>query len=74
MAQVDKALRTTAKWDATKLENEFKAEREAAERRARIEAEHMRKRAREERQRLRLARELRVRISECLPVALHHIS
>lgn len=64
MAQVDKALRTSSKWDATKLEEEFTAEREAAERRAKADAERVRQRAREERERNKMARELRVRQSK----------
>lgn len=63
-AQVDKALRTSSKWDATKLEEEFTAEREAAERRAKADAERVRQRAKEERERNKLAKELRVRQSK----------
>ncbi|CAB3228907.1 unnamed protein product [Arctia plantaginis] len=63
-AQVDKALRTSSKWDATKLEEEFTAEREAEKRQARHEAERVTRRAQEERERHRVAKELHVRQSK----------
>ena len=64
MAQVDKALRTTCKWDAARLIDEFQEERAAADRAARAEAAELQRRAREHKQRQREARELRMRMSE----------
>ncbi|XP_047030862.1 uncharacterized protein LOC124638078 [Helicoverpa zea] len=63
MAQIDKALRTTCKWDANRLLDEFQAEREEADRKAQAEAEEQRKQARELREKQKEMRELRVRMS-----------
>lgn len=64
MAQVDKALRTTCRWDATKLQEEFAAEREAAERRKKAEDAKMKEQAKEMRERQRIIKESRVRQSK----------
>ncbi|KAJ8717831.1 hypothetical protein PYW07_005761 [Mythimna separata] len=63
MAQVDKALRMTCKWDAARLVDEFQAEREEADRAARAEAAELQRRARDQRLRQKEAREMRVRMS-----------
>ncbi|CAH0695821.1 unnamed protein product [Spodoptera exigua] len=64
MAQVDKALRTTVKWDASRLEDEFQAERKEAEIRAARDKEELNKRTKENEQRRREARDLRIRMSQ----------
>uniref|UniRef100_A0A2H1V467 SFRICE_001433 n=1 Tax=Spodoptera frugiperda TaxID=7108 RepID=A0A2H1V467_SPOFR len=63
MAQVDKALRTTVKWDASRLEDEFQAERKEAELRAARDRAELNKRTKENQQRRREARDLKIRMS-----------
>lgn len=64
MAQVDKALRTTVKWDASRLEDEFQAERKEAELRAARDRAELNKRTKENQQRRREARDLKIRMSQ----------
>ncbi|XP_022826551.1 transcription factor TFIIIB component B'' [Spodoptera litura] len=63
MAQVDKALRTTVKWDASRLEDEFQAERKEAEIRAARDKAELNKRTKENQQRRREARDLKIKMS-----------
>lgn len=66
-AQLDKALRSATTWDATRLQEEFTVEREAAAKKAELMKEQLRRQKMAHRERMAAAREHHIRTSElCL--------